>query len=231
VTSEDTHQDDDVDRFMEALAEGDRAQSDMLTKAEIEEAVAEAVRLGQEVAEEEHRSFMGRMATAFRRGAERHADVEVAASLGRLAELAEVEAQRPPAYLRKARYLGADAAAAAASALTMSEADARALINDNIPPEVLDRYPEPNLSGEWADDPTPASIVAEATGFGIEALSDDHRLEVMDAVAAAWESGVEQVWSLALCARALRVLGRIDRALDVEREFVEQPIERLRADL
>lgn len=112
------------------------------------------------------------------------------------------------AQLAQARYLGADAALAAASWVTMDEADARSILED-VDPEVMDRYPEPNLSGEWADDPTPTSLAREV---GYDGDDQDHE----QAIADAWEAGRDEVWSDALQGVALRLLGDVVRALDVE---------------
>jgi len=69
---------------------------------------------------------------------------------------------RTPAHVSEARYLGHDAGLTAASWLwlEMTEADARSILTD-VDPEVADRYPGPNLSGEFADDPTPRSLATE----------------------------------------------------------------------
>ena len=130
-----------------------------------------------------------------------------------------------PDYVRQARYLGADAAMAAASWIDgMSETDARSVLDD-VDPAVLDNYREPNLSGEFAGDPTPDSLALELTGLSF--ASD--RAEVADVIADAWESGRDEVWGDALQAHALRTLGRVDAALHVERQL-ELAVERLRLE-
>ena len=53
-------------------------------------------------------------------------------------------------------------------------------------PAVLDRFNVPNLSGEWADSPTPASL---ADDYGIEA--DDERL---DSVCTEWENAASDAF-------------------------------------
>jgi len=113
------------------------------------------------------------------------------------------------AMLAQARYLGADAALAAATWLEMSEPDARSWLTD-VDPMVIDRYPEPTLSGEFTDDPTPMSLAVEITGH-LQCA------ELRDALADAWESGRDLVWSDAVSAHALRVLGKVDAACDLER--------------
>lgn len=112
-----------------------------------------------------------------------------------------------------ARYLGADAAIAAATWVEMSESDAKSILSD-IDPEVMDRYEPPNLSGEWADDPTSDSLFREVWG---EPYSEDIEDGAVDAVSDAWEEGRDTVWNDALHAVALRTLGRIDEAMRVER--------------
>lgn len=131
-------------------------------------------------------------------------------------------------HLAHARYLGADAALTnVVDHHTMSESDARSILSD-VDPEVMDRYAEPNLSGEWADDPTPRTLVREIVGAhsddGDSCLFDD----LEQAIADAWEEGRDAVWSDALQATALRVLGDIARALEVEAAY-EATVASLRA--
>jgi hypothetical protein len=118
----------------------------------------------------------------------------------------------------KAKYQGADAAMAASTWVEgMSESDARSILID-VDPEVLDRYGSgPDLSGQWADDPTPDSLTAEILGA-------DHyaRAIVSDRIAEAFEAGVDAVWSDALEAHALRVLGQVDDALQAERQLEDR---------
>ena len=53
-------------------------------------------------------------------------------------------------------------------------------------PEVLDQLITPNLSGEWADDPTPQTL---ANDLGIE--TDDDRL---DGLCTLWEDAAHQAF-------------------------------------
>jgi hypothetical protein len=127
--------------------------------------------------------------------------------------------------LARARWLGADAALAAASWVTMPASDAESVLTD-VDPLVLDRYPEPNLSGEFADDLTP-DLLAIEVGLTLDgATVGPEGTELVDAIADAWEDGRDLVWSDALQAIALRILGRIDRALTVE-QTNERTIARL----
>lgn len=112
--------------------------------------------------------------------------------------------------LAHARYLGADAALAAASWLILSETQARSILDD-IDPEVVDAIGEPNLSGEWADDPTPGNLYYEVTGE-----TDPGDGDLVAELCDAWEEGRDLVWADALQAVALRTLGDVIRALDVE---------------
>lgn len=117
------------------------------------------------------------------------------------------------AHLARARYLGADHALAnVVDHHLMSESDARSILDD-VDPEVMDRYPEPNLSGEWADDPTPASLHYEITG---EHVHNDAGSNLAEQLSDAWEEGRDAVWPYALEATALRVLGDIPAALELE---------------
>lgn len=128
-------------------------------------------------------------------------------------------------WMAEARYLGADAALAAASWLSMGTEDAQSILDD-VDPEVMDRYPEPNLSGEWADDPTPASLAREVTGYGFEELAG-LSFDVTAALADEWEAGRDAVWGDALQAHALRTLGRVAEAKALEDE-VEGRVTQLR---
>lgn len=126
-----------------------------------------------------------------------------------------------PAYVREARYLGWDAGLASASWVEMSESDARSVLDD-VDPEVMDRYQGPNLSGEWADDPTPTSLARD-----IELDPEDS--DAVDAACDVWQSAADEAYYNALEGCALRVLGRIDDALAVERRL-EAEADRLRAE-
>lgn len=129
-----------------------------------------------------------------------------------------------PIHILHAKYLGADAAMAAASWVELSESDATSILSD-VDPQVMDRYREPNLSGEFADDPTPASIAHDVGAndgdiafYGIDLLSE---------IADAWEAGRDEVWGDALQAVALRILGRIDAAVRLEADL-ESRVRKLR---
>lgn len=73
-----------------------------------------------------------------------------------------------------------------------------------------DEYQAPNLSGEWAGDPTPASICRD---FGV----DDGDFATAELVVDGWETGVDDVWARAVSAGILRVQGRIAEAMELER--------------
>jgi hypothetical protein len=118
-------------------------------------------------------------------------------------------------YLAQARYLGADAAMAAASWITMDESDARSILSD-VDPEVMDRYPEPTLS-EW-EDACDESLAAQV-GTG--------DIEVDDELDTAWHEGRDEVWSDALQAHAIRLLGDTQGACELERD-IENRVDALR---
>lgn len=118
-------------------------------------------------------------------------------------------------YRAQAKYQGADAALVTASWVIMSEADARSFLND-VDDEVMDRYREPNLYGEFADDPTPNTLALEIVGHAELAAYEDDGGEIESALASAWEEGRDLVWADALQAVALRTLGDVIRALEVE---------------
>jgi hypothetical protein len=92
--------------------------------------------------------------------------------------------------IRKAKSLGADAGYSAATWCEIDERNAQRILtgfNDGDP-EILDHFKLPDLSGEWADSPTPRSLAAD---IGIE--DEDERL---DDACTAWEDAVsESFWN------------------------------------
>lgn len=131
--------------------------------------------------------------------------LHVTSATGFCSALCEREAAQEASHLANARYLGADAAMAAASWVTMDESDARSILTD-VDPEVMDRYEAPNLSGEMAGESIP-EIFSDFDDPWDESLHD------------AWEEGRDAVWSDALQATALRVLGDIPKALQLEADI------------
>ena len=103
---------------------------------------------------------------------------------------------------KEARELGGEAARNAASWVLDGNASVehyRRLIGmlDEGDPAMYDYLPrEPNLSGEFADDPTPASLAAALDVA-------DASPEYIDAIADAWEEGASEVFTLE-CERLLR---------------------------
>lgn len=119
------------------------------------------------------------------------------------------------AWLAQSKWLGADAALAAATWLTLSVEQARSVLDD-IDPAVLDDINEPNLSGEFADELTP-DLLADEVGLTRDELTIcPEGDELVEAIATAWEEGRDLVWSNAVQAYALRLLGDIPAALRVE---------------
>lgn len=104
--------------------------------------------------------------------------------------------------------LGREAAAAAASWAADGRTDndwarhALAMLADGDP-EVWDYLPErPNLSGEWATERTPASLAREVLGWDASLTPDE-----IDALAEAYEAGVDAEFEEACEAELLRFLG------------------------
>ena len=95
-------------------------------------------------------------------------------------------------YEDQAREMGRQAARNALTWVELSEADARSIVDD-VDPAVMDCYSGPNLSGEWADDPTPTSLAVDIMGQDWEP-SPDEQIDVEDAIADAWQEGVDEVW-------------------------------------
>jgi enoyl-CoA hydratase/carnithine racemase len=74
-------------------------------------------------------------------------------------------------------------------------------------PEAWDLLPEqPNLSGQWADDHTPASVQATVLDMNaVGAMSWAEVAELEDALSTAWEEGVSEAFQEA-CEEALRAV-------------------------
>lgn len=116
-----------------------------------------------------------------------------------------IEAQRQR-WVDFARCLGEEAGERAASWTCDGNTDveqsrkvARMLADGD--PAADDYLPQrPNLSGEWADAPTSASLAQVITGRGWSQLEDG---ELTDALATAWEEGVDATFGPA-CERELR---------------------------
>lgn len=107
-------------------------------------------------------------------------------------------------YLQEAYQMGRQAAYNAASWIEASEEGARKLLEglEDGDPEVWDFLPEtPNLSGEWADDPTPARLAEDLTG--LELTGSDADSELIDAIADEFERGVSEHFEIA-CELELR---------------------------
>jgi hypothetical protein len=111
---------------------------------------------------------------------------------------------------------GADAALSVVSWCEMSDQVAAYLIaDDDIDPALEDMLPaEPNLSGEYADSPTPHSLASDITMHPWAELD----ASVIDALSDAWEEGRDAVWRRALRAVAYRHAGDIGAALGLERQ-------------
>lgn len=115
-------------------------------------------------------------------------------------------------HLDQAYRLGADTALSVATWATMGEREALYFATgDDVDPEVLDRFPAPDLSGGWADDATPDSLYRGIVGEDVGEDTDGR-----DALADAWEAGRDAVWSDALQAFALRLRGDIPAAMAIE---------------
>lgn len=115
---------------------------------------------------------------------------------------------------REAFELGAAAGLAAASWVadgnTSEEHIVRVLaMMDDGDPEAYDYLPAtPNLSGEWADAPTPRSLFEEITGFDAHAEASwnhDAYLAVLEPICEAWEEGVSSTFETE-CERILRAM-------------------------
>jgi hypothetical protein len=103
----------------------------------------------------------------------------------------------------EARGLGRGCALSAASWTVDGNADlhhARKVLTmlEDGDPAADDYLPRrPNLSGEWADDPTPQSLAEDITGL------EDIDSDLVDRLAEAWEAGVSDTFESA-CEKQLR---------------------------
>lgn len=110
---------------------------------------------------------------------------------------------------QQAYELGAEHARRAASWIEASEAQAQALLAmfEDGDPAIYDYLPrEPNLSGEFADDPTPASLWETITGEQVDTFADLHSDApglAISALCDAYEEGVAETFT-AECERILR---------------------------
>jgi hypothetical protein len=106
---------------------------------------------------------------------------------------------------REAYARGVEAAEAAASWLTCGNAQtARELLGlmHDGDPQVWDFLPaRPNLSGEWADDPTPITLARDLTGREHVCIPE------MESIADAFEAGVDATFEAA-CERILLEVAR-----------------------
>jgi hypothetical protein len=113
---------------------------------------------------------------------------------------------------REAYELGRDAAIAAASWVVdgnTSQEHIRRMVAwlDDGDPRADEFLPAmPDLSGEWADAPTPRSLFEDITGFDAHAEASfnyDAYYAVLEPICAAWEAGVDDTF-MAECERILR---------------------------
>jgi hypothetical protein len=104
-----------------------------------------------------------------------------------------------------------------ASWIVMSDEEARSVLDD-VDPAVLDRWTWPNLSGEFADDPTPESLLLEL-GVASDDPSEGWCVTCTEDVCAAWQEAADEVFSDAIQAVALRTLGHVEEALAIERDL------------
>jgi hypothetical protein len=109
---------------------------------------------------------------------------------------------------REAYELGRDAAIAAASWVldgNTSQDHIRRMVAmlDDGDPQAYDCLPAmPDLSGEWADAPTPLLLAQDIFGTGITG-TQDYPPEALDEIADAWEAGVFDTF-VPECERILR---------------------------
>jgi hypothetical protein len=119
-------------------------------------------------------------------------------------------------YIQEAAERGKDAAIAAASWVTDGNSDTaerrRVLEMMRVGDDVAGYLPrQPDLSGEWADAPTPTSLGCELVE-NWDDLPDEEAGEIADALANAFEDAVSETFESA-CERQL-----LDATVDVDRQ-------------
>ena len=120
-------------------------------------------------------------------------------------ESSELSAALEQHFITEASKLGRDAGRAAGSWAADGNTKQQHITNvlkmlDDGDPEASDYLPPtPNLSGEWADDLTPAKLFEEVVGR--EATERD--AELKDTLATAWEDGVMETFENQ-CEKTLR---------------------------
>lgn len=88
--------------------------------------------------------------------------------------------------LRAAKRMGREAGESAASWYVFHDENAKANVLRGIrdgDPAIMDTFPYPNLSGEWADAPTPKSL---AEDIGLDPESEQYDW-LIDAICTEWE--------------------------------------------
>lgn len=112
------------------------------------------------------------------------------------------------AHLEQARELGREAGRAAGSWAAGGNTSAEharkvlAMLADGDPASESHLPAYPDLSGEWADAPTPRSLVADIMGEGFEE-PDDRLVTVESELCSAWEEGVSETFE-GTCVAELR---------------------------
>jgi len=97
--------------------------------------------------------------------------------------------------------MGIEAGNNAASWVELDEDTARSILTD-VDPEVWDRFNTPNLSGEWADDPTPQSLVRDL-GYEVDELEDWQ----VDEICSVWEDAASETFSTKVHEIAYNLIG------------------------
>jgi hypothetical protein len=110
-----------------------------------------------------------------------------------------------------ARYHGADAALADLPA-AISEEEAHDVLNNEL------RFDPPALSSCCDADPNIYTLTDDIIDLDVLVRARVGEWDAIEAaLTAAWEEGRDAVWNEAIQAVALRILGKIDQALAIER--------------
>jgi hypothetical protein len=119
----------------------------------------------------------------------------------------------------EAERLGADHALALASGMALTEADARSLVEERDRPSVLDDWSWPDWVAESASVPHPLVPLME-----IVDAPEDWVATVDETVSQAWQRAAKETYREALDALALRTLGLLDEALELERRLHQRSV-------
>ncbi len=139
-------------------------------------------------------------------------------------------AERQAAWIAEARKLGTEAGENAAAWWEGSNPPGpkqAQRVLDAIAdgdPEIMDVLPRPDLSGEWADEPTPRSLFEDVTGADAHAEASwnwDAYHATVDELCSAWEDGAADAVQRAVERQCRAALGLNEMEEARRRRYLE----------